>query len=39
MFEEVVSNHGWERVPATCDTNTQRKPIKSIWTSLGLTVL
>ena len=39
MFEVVVSNHGNESVPATCATNTQRKPIDSIWTSPGLTVL
>ena len=39
MFEAVVSNHKEETVPATCAKNTQRKPIDSIWTSPGLTVL
>ena len=39
MYEAVVSNHGGESVPATCATNKQRKPIDSIWTSPGLTVL
>ena len=39
IFEAVVSNHGGESVPATCATNKQRKPIDSIWTSPGLTVL
>ena len=39
MFEAVVSNHIEKSVPATCAKNTQRKPINSIWTSLGLTVL
>ena len=39
MFEAVVSNHKEKSVPATCAKNTQRKPIDSIRTSLGLTVL
>ena len=39
MYKAVVSNHGGESVPATCATNKQRKPIDSIWTSPGLTVL
>ena len=39
MYKAVVSNHGSESVPATCATNKQRKPIDSIWTSPGLTVL
>ena len=39
ILEAVVSNHGGESVLATCATNKQRKPIDSIWTSLGLTVL
>ena len=39
ILETVVSNHGGESVPATCATNKQRKPIDSIWTSPGLTVL
>ena len=39
ILEAVVSNHGGKSVPATCATNKQRKPIDSIWTSPGLTVL
>ena len=39
IFEVVVSNHGGESIPATCATNKQRKPINSMWTSPGLTVL
>ena len=39
MFEAVVSNHTNKSVPTTCATNTQRKPIDSIWTSPGLAVL
>ena len=39
MFEAVASNHKEKSVPVTCGKNTQRKPIDSIWTSLGLTVL
>ena len=38
MFEAVISNHKEKSVPATCAKNTQRIPIDSIWTSLGLTV-
>ena len=39
IFEAVVSNHGRESIPTTCATNTQQKPIDSIWTSPGQTVL
>ena len=39
MYEAVISNHNGESVTATCATNKQRKPIDSIWTSPGLTVL
>ena len=39
MFEAVISNHKDKSVPSTCAKNTQRKPIDSIWTSPGLTVL
>ena len=39
MYEAVVSNHGGESVPATYATNKQKKPIDSIWTSPGLTLL
>ena len=39
IFEAVVSNHKEKSVPATCAKNTQQKPIDSIWTSPGLTVL
>ena len=39
MFEAVVSNHKEKNVPTTCAKNTQRKPIDSIWTPQGLTVL
>ena len=39
MYEAVVNNHRGKSVPATCATNTERKPIDSIWTSPGLTVL
>ena len=39
IFEAVVSNHGDKSVPTTCATDKQRKPIDSIWTSPGLTVL
>ena len=38
-FEAVISNHGGKSVPTICATNKQRKPIYSIWTSPGLTVL
>ena len=37
--EAVIKNHKIESVPATCARNTQRRPIDSIWTSLGLDVL
>ena len=39
IFKVLVSNHSGESNPATCATNTQPKPIDSIWTSPGLTVL
>ena len=39
VLEAFVSNLGSESVPTTCATNTQRKPIDSIWTSPRLTVL
>ena len=39
MFEAVVNNHKEKSVPTTCATNTQQKPIDSIWTSPGLAVL
>ena len=39
MFEAVVSNHTDKNVPATCTSNTQQKPIDSIWTFPGLAVL
>ena len=39
MYKVVVSKQVGESVPATCATNKQRKPIDSIWTSPGLTVL
>ena len=39
MFEAVVSKHKDRSVPATYAKNTQRKPINSILTSQGLTVL
>ena len=39
MFEVNVSNHQEKSVPTTCAKNTQCKPIYSIWTSPGLTIL
>ena len=39
MYKAVVSNYGGESVSATCAINKQRKPIDSIWTSPGFTVL
>ena len=39
MYEAVVSNHDGESVPVIYATNKQRKPIDSIQTFPGLTVL
>ena len=39
ISEAVISNYRGERVPATCATNTKRKPIDSIWISFVLAVL
>ena len=39
IFEIVVNNYDGESVLALYITNKQQKPIGSIWTSLGLTLL
>ena len=39
IFKAVVINHGGESVPTICAINKQGKPIDSIWTFPGLTVL
>mmetsp|Transcript_51341 Transcript_51341/g.55575 ORF Transcript_51341/g.55575 Transcript_51341/m.55575 type:complete len:95 (+) Transcript_51341:718-1002(+) len=39
ISQAVISSHGGRSASVTCATNTQRKPINSIWTSPRLTVL
>ena len=39
IFEAVGSNHDDKSIPTICATNKQHKPIDSIWTSPGLTMM